>query len=179
MSAGNVGYSEGWTAPASITREFGHKYRWLRDGNIYKQIDSGVSNNWMLTSSDTPSNQDGYVYIDSVTFEDVNDEAGNADFTKGLFSYDNKVLLSVMVQAEELLDVDTNVTFNIQDVNTGTKSQGLTNIVLGNNLDVMSLTQTDNWEIKVSAPFNFPPAPIQGGNTTGLYKIYALYKEIL
>lgn len=48
MSAGNVGYSEGWTAPASITREFGHKYRWLKDGNIYEQVDQGVSNNWVL-----------------------------------------------------------------------------------------------------------------------------------
>jgi hypothetical protein len=46
-------YSEGWAAPASITRKFGHKYRWLRDGNIYEQIQSGVGNNWVLEDPTT------------------------------------------------------------------------------------------------------------------------------
>lgn len=47
MSVGNVGYSEGRQAPASIKRELGHKYRWLVDGKTYEQIDTGVSNNWV------------------------------------------------------------------------------------------------------------------------------------
>lgn len=43
-----LSYSEGRTAPASIKKPFGHKYRWLVNGNIYEQIDSGISNNWVL-----------------------------------------------------------------------------------------------------------------------------------
>lgn len=51
MSVGNVGYSEGRTAPASITREAGHRYKWLVNGKIYVQTDNGVSNLWVEEGS--------------------------------------------------------------------------------------------------------------------------------
>lgn len=47
MSAGNIGYTEGFPAPATIKAELGHKYRWLKNGLVYKQINTGVSNNWV------------------------------------------------------------------------------------------------------------------------------------
>jgi hypothetical protein len=47
MSSGNIGYTEGFASPASIKAELGHKYRWLKTGVVYKQINTGVSNNWV------------------------------------------------------------------------------------------------------------------------------------
>lgn len=51
MSAGNIGYSEGRTAPASVKREAGHRYKWLVDGIIYVQKGRGVNNVWEAEGS--------------------------------------------------------------------------------------------------------------------------------
>lgn len=67
MSSGNIGYTEGFASPASIKAELGHKYRWLKNGLVYKQIDTGVSNNWVEANPITPP---GAEYLDDLL--DVN-----------------------------------------------------------------------------------------------------------
>jgi len=54
MSSGNIGYTEGWASPASIKAELGHKYRWLKTGAVYKQVGTGVSNNWVEDGAASP-----------------------------------------------------------------------------------------------------------------------------
>mgnify|MGYP003652278267 CR=1 FL=1 len=44
---GAIGYSEGKEAPAMITKEIGHRYKWLQDGKIDRQNGPGGSNAWV------------------------------------------------------------------------------------------------------------------------------------
>jgi hypothetical protein len=51
MSTTNAGYSQGRTAPAMLTKEQGHRYKWLVDGKIYYQNGAGLSNDWVLADA--------------------------------------------------------------------------------------------------------------------------------
>ena len=102
MSNGNIGFSEGHRSPAMITAELGHTYRWLKNGKSYKQVDTGVSNNWVEEGSGGSGGTTSPGLPDrSVQYNGNGAFEGNANFTYEEIGANTPITVGPLVIGEE------------------------------------------------------------------------------
>lgn len=135
-----------------------------------------------IGSSSTSSTGSSFVFIGTITKDDVNANIGVASFLLGDFSYNGRILSKIASKTTEAFDSDI--------VNAGIIDNVTSySIILSDSgsltTNTLSIADTSSWQQTTSPASTFSIMAIfggkgtfAGGNTTGSLNVYALFVDL-
>lgn len=152
----------------------------IRIGNIAP----GIRENDVVTKAQLDAAGSSFVLIGAVTKDDVNANIGAAQFVVGDYSYNGKILCSVLTHTIEAFNVDA-IGISIIDNITGTYAGQGSSVNTDNTIGFSNSDSAGMWKQQTNPESTFSfnityqgKGTFAGGNTAGLINVYGVFVSL-